>query len=66
MSDNTNQTTASSGFKRIAAYVGHLFDETIERRPIDELSQLPRPDPSSRGLNRPYDLSELMSRTIAP
>ena len=25
-----------------------------------------RPDPATRGLNRPYDLSELMSRTIAP
>jgi hypothetical protein len=51
---------------RLAAFVGHLFDKTAPRQPIDELAQQPRPDPACRGLNRPYDLAELMARTIAP
>jgi hypothetical protein len=66
MSVKTYRTTASSRFTRVAAHVGRLFEETIERRPIDELAQQPRPDPASRCLNRPYDLSELMSRMIVP
>jgi nucleoside-diphosphate-sugar epimerase len=33
---------------------------------IAELSQHLRPDPATRCLNRPCELSELMSRTIAP
>jgi hypothetical protein len=48
----------------IAAYIGHLLEETTERRPIDELAQQPRPDPAGRCLNRPYDLSELMRQTM--
>ena len=59
-------TYTSSGFTRITAYVEHLFEKTVERRPIDELAQQPRPDPASRCLNRPCDLSELMSRTTVP
>jgi hypothetical protein len=51
---------------RLTAYVEHLFDKTAQRQPIDELAQQPRPDPACRGLNRPYDLAELMARTIAP
>jgi hypothetical protein len=51
---------------RITAYVGHLFEETTERPPIDEIAQQPRPDPATRCLNRRCDLSELMSRTNVP
>ena len=52
---------------RIAAYIRHLFAVTSGRPPIDELAQKPRSDdPASRCLNRPCDLSELMSRTIFP
>jgi hypothetical protein len=52
---------------RIAAYVRHhLFKETTEQPPIDELAQRPRPDPATRCLNRQCDLSELMSRTNVP
>jgi hypothetical protein len=60
-----NYLTNSSGFTRITAYVGQLLDGAVDEH-IDELSQKLRPDPATRGLNRPYDLSELMSRTIAP
>ena len=52
--------------QRLAAFVEHLFDKTAPRQPIDELAQRPRPDPACRGLNRAYDLAELMARTIAP
>jgi hypothetical protein len=51
---------------RLTAYVEHLFDNTTQRQSIDELAQQPRPDPACRGLNRPYDLAELMAKTIAP
>lgn len=61
-----NFLTNSSGFTRIAAYLEHLFNGTAEDRPLEELVQLPRSDPASRCLNRPYELSEFMSRTIAP
>jgi hypothetical protein len=57
--------TNSSGFTRIAAYVGRLVDSAVDAR-IETISQSFRPDPASRCLNRPCELSELMSRTIAP
>jgi hypothetical protein len=60
-----NYLTNSSGFTRIAAYVGQLVDSAVDAR-IETISQSFRPDPASRCLNRPYELSELMSRTIAP
>jgi hypothetical protein len=60
-----NYLTNSSGFKRIAACVGQLMDSALDAR-IEKISQSERPDPASRCLNRPWDLSELMSRTIAP
>ena len=60
-----NYLTNSSGFTRITAYVGQLLDNAVDEH-IEELSQRLRPDPAIRGLNRPYDLSDLMSRTIAP
>ena len=50
--------TNSSGFTRIAAYIGQLVD-----KPNENISQSLPPDPASRGLNRPLELSELMSRT---
>jgi hypothetical protein len=59
-----NYLTSSSGFTRITAYVGQLLDGAADER-IEELSQKVRPDPATRGLNRPYDLSELMARTVA-
>jgi hypothetical protein len=57
-----NYLTNSSGFTRITAYVGQLLDVAVDRQ-IEELSQQLRPDPASKGLNRPYGLSELMART---
>ena len=59
-----NYLTNSSGFTRIAACVGQLLDGAMEGH-IEELSQHLRPDPASRCLNRPCELSELMARTIA-
>jgi hypothetical protein len=59
-----NYLTNSSGFTRITAYVGQLLDGAADEH-IEELSQKLRPDPATRGLNRAYDLSELMARTIA-
>jgi hypothetical protein len=53
-------------FSRIANYVGHLFEKNLERQLISELSQQQRFDPASKFLNCPYELGELMSRTIAP
>ena len=60
-----NYPTSSSGFTRITAYVGQLLDSAVDGH-IEELSQKLRTEPAARGLNRRYDLSELMSRTIAP
>jgi hypothetical protein len=60
-----NFLTNSSGFTRIAAYVGQLFDSAVDRH-IESLSQRLDPDPASRCLNRPCELSDFMSRTIAP
>ena len=60
-----NYLTNSSGFTRIAAHVGQWVDSTDDAR-IETISQSFRPDPASRCLNRPCELSELMSRTIAP
>jgi hypothetical protein len=51
---------------RLTAFVEYLFDRTAPRQPINELAQQSRPDPACRGLNRPYELAEFMSRTIAP
>jgi hypothetical protein len=59
-----NYLTNSSGFTRITAYVGQLLDGAADEH-IEELSQKLRPDPAIRGLNRGYDLSELMARTVA-
>ena len=60
-----NYLTNSSGFKRIAAFVGQLLDGAVDGH-IEKVAQQMRPDPAGRCLNRPCDLSELMSRTIAP
>ena len=60
-----NYLTNPSGFTRITACVGHLLDDAVDEH-IEQLSQKLQPDPAIRGLNRRYDLSELMSRTIAP
>jgi len=60
-----NYLTSSSGFVRIAAYVGHVLDGAVDRH-IEKVSRQLRPNPASKCLNRPRELSELMSRTIAP
>ena len=60
---SSNYLTNSSGFTRINAHVGQLLDRAVDEH-IDELSQRLGPDPASRGLNRHYDLSELMSQTM--
>ena len=64
MSTNTNQPNASDTLARIADYVGYLFEDVSDQE-IEAL-HFECTEPASRGLNRPYDLSELMSRTIAP
>jgi hypothetical protein len=59
-----NYLTDSSGFTRIAAYVGQLVDSAVAGH-IENFSQ--RPDttnPAGRYLNRACDLSELMSRSL--
>ena len=60
-----NYLTNSSGFTRIGAYVHQLVDNAVDAR-IETISQTIRSDPASRYLNRPCELSEFMSRTIAP
>ena len=60
-----NYLTNSSGFTRITAYVGQLDDGAVVGH-IERLSQQLRPDPASKCLNRPCELSEFMSRTNAP
>jgi hypothetical protein len=60
----TNQVSDTLG--RIAAYVGHLFedvseDQAIELHHFDCERRFPKP--ATRGLNRPYELGELMSLT---
>ena len=60
-----NYLTSSSGFIRIATYVGHVLDGAVGRH-IEKVSQQLRPNPASKCLNRPCELSERMSRTIAP
>jgi len=60
-----NYLTNSSGYTRIAAYVHQLVDNAVDAR-IETISQSIRPDPASKYLNRPCELSEFMSRTIAP
>ena len=62
---NLNYLTNSSGFTRVSAYVGQLLDGAVDEH-IERLSQQLRPDPASRCLNRPCELSENMARTIAP
>jgi hypothetical protein len=58
-----NYLTNSSGFMRIAAYVGQLVDGAIDGQ-IEKLSQRLDPNPAGRCLNRPCDLGELMSRSL--
>ena len=60
-----NYLTNSSGFTRITAYVGQLLDSAVDEH-IERLTHQLRPDPASKCLNRPCELSEFMSRTIAP
>ena len=56
------QASASDTLGRIAAYVGYLFEDISDEQGMKthhfECSQ-----PASRGLNRPYELGELMSLT---
>jgi len=58
-----NYLTNSSGFTRIAAYVGRLIDGAVDGH-IEKLSQRLDPNPAGRCLNRRCDLSELMSRSL--
>ena len=61
----TNHAGASARFARIADSVGHLFEDVPKTEQI-ELHHFECPQPASRGLNRPYELGELMSRVIVP
>lgn len=51
-------TMRTNTYQKIAAI---LFDGA---QPIDELSQHLPPNPASRGLNRPLELSDLLRQTI--
>src|SRR5262249_62124572 len=62
---NLNYLTNSSGFTRTSPYVGQLVDSAVDTR-IKTFSKIFRPDPASRCLNRPCDLSELMTRQAWP
>ena len=55
----------SDKFARIAAYVGYLFEDVCKVQAI-ESHHFQCSQPASRGLNRPYELGELMSRAIVP
>jgi hypothetical protein len=58
-----NYLANSSGFTRIAAYVGELVDNAVAGR-VENFSQRLDANPAERYLNRPCDLSELMSRSL--
>lgn len=58
-----NYLTSSSGFTRITAYVEHFVDGAVDCH-IKKLSQNLTTEPDSRGLNRPYELGDLMRRNI--
>ena len=60
MNINIQTTTLS----RLGAYVEYLFEEKDDRE-IEELALKPHPDPTSRYLNRPYELGELMHQTVS-
>jgi hypothetical protein len=51
-----NYLTNSSGFTRIAAYVGQMVDQAIDAQ-IEKISQNLHPNPATQCLNRPMDLS---------
>jgi hypothetical protein len=65
MTARTNEVCRSDTFARIAHYVGYLFEDVSEGQAI-ESHHFECPQPASRGLNRPYEMGELMSRTIVP
>jgi hypothetical protein len=58
-----NYLTNSSGFTRIAAYAGELVDNAVAGH-VENVSQRLEANPAERYLNRPCDLSELMSRSL--
>jgi hypothetical protein len=60
---SSNCLTHSSGFTRVAAYMGQLVEGAVAGH-IENLSQRLDPNPAGRCLNRPCDLSELMSRSL--
>ena len=55
-----NYLTNSGGFTRIAAYVGQMVDHAVDMQ-IEKISQNLQPDPATRCLNKPTDLSALSS-----
>jgi len=62
MTTNTNQASASDTLTRIADYVGYLFEDVSNEQAI-ESHHFECSEPASRGLNRRYELGELMSLT---
>ena len=58
-----NYLTNSSGFTRVAAYVGQLVDSAAAGH-IEYFSQRLDANPAGRPLSRPCGLSELMSRSL--
>jgi hypothetical protein len=62
MTTSSIQASASDTLGRIADYVGYFFEDISDEQGIEshhfECSQ-----PASQGLNRPYELGELMSLT---
>lgn len=63
----SHPTGLSDAATRAATYVGQFIGGIEDGREIAarhfELSRLSRPELARRGLNRPCDLSELMSQT---
>jgi hypothetical protein len=62
LQETTMTTSSSDTLGRIAAYVGYLFEDISDEEGI-ELHHFECSQPASRGLNRPYELGELMSLT---
>ena len=62
MTTNTNQASASDALTRMADYVGYLFEDVSNEQAI-ESHHFECSEPASRGLNRHYELGELMSLT---
>ena len=58
-----NYLTSSSGFTRVTAYVEHFADDVVGSH-IKKVSQNLSAEQDTQGLNRRYELGDLMRRNI--